>query len=86
MQAGCKEVTVAGIVFLDLKGWEIDGPRKRMSENFCTLSTSRYTSIYWAPAMGHVCSGKPKDQGQFYGHETSAIAQGYMLMRSHAWF
>ena len=36
--------------------------------------------------MEHVCSGKPKDQSQFYGHETYAIAQGYMLMRSHAWF
>ena len=74
-------------MFLDLKGWEIDGPRKkRMSENFCTLSTSRHTNICWTHAMEHVCSGKPKDQSQFYGHETYAIAQGYMLMRSHAWF
>lgn len=78
---------VAGIMFLDLKGM---GDRRAKEEenvrNFCTLSTSRYTDIFGAPAMEQVCSGKPKDQSQFYGHETYAIVQGYMLRRSYAWF
>lgn len=74
-------------MFLDLKGmgdrWAKEEENVRI---FCTLSTSRYIDIFWAPAMEQVCSGKPKDQSQFCGHETYAIVQDYMLMRSHAWF
>ena len=78
-------MTVAGIVFLDLQGWEIDGPRKkRMSENFCTLSTSRYTNIIGHLLWSMYAVVNLKTRASFMGMRL--IAQGYMLMRSHAWF
>lgn len=59
---------------------------RRECQRISTLSTSRYTSIYWAPAMGHVCSGKPKDQGQFYGHKRLLLLPKATCLWSHAWF